>query len=228
MIQILIIMFIIVFIELLVLGLIFSRISIRVNKLDIAYDEIDTKKLNINEFEIFVKFYLFKYLKIVSIKIYKDYLKVFNIKINFSLLRKFKVVEENYKKAYSSLKLLIKNREKINFQLLKPKVYSFKLEFELGTFSQMFTTFMIPAISTSIAVILNSLVKKINPEEYNFKITPKYLNRNVLQIKFNSKITFSSIKLIFFIISLKNIIKENKTEKSLVLVKKSKLKKYAN
>lgn len=228
MIQILIIMFIIIFIEILIIGLIFSKISIQINKFDVSYDEIDSKKFKINEFEILVKFYLFKYIKILSVKLYKDYLKIFNIKIKFDLLRKFKIVEENYKKIYIDFTLLIKNKDEIDFRLLKPQIYSFNFEFEIGTFSQMFTTFMIPTISTSIAIILNNLVQKINPDDYSFKVIPKYFNRNIFKIKFNSKISFSTIKLMFFFFAINNIIKNSKTKNALVLVRNSKLKTLKN
>lgn len=215
----LIIMFIIIFFEIIVLGIIFSKISIQICKLDMLYDEINIPKLKINELEIVVIFYIFKYIKIFSIKIYKDYLKIFNIKIKFDFLKELKLVEENYKTVYSDMKILFKNREKVNLKLLKPNLYSFKLDLELGTFSQMFTTFIIPTISTYLAITLKKIVKDINSKKYSFQIFPKYFSRNILKINLNSKISFSTIKLMLFFFNLKQIIKQNKQEKSLVVIK---------
>lgn len=226
MIPILIIVCIIFFIEILVVGIIFSRAIIEFNNFNIIYDETNSKKFKINEFEISAKIYFFKYIKVLSVKVYKEYIKIFNIKIKIELLKKFKIIEENYKKIYIDFKLLIKNKNEINFKLLKPQIYSFNFEFEIGTISQMFTTFIIPTVSTSIAIILNKLVKKINPDDYNFKISPKYSNKNFLKIKFDSKISFSVIKLIFFILKLKNIVLNNKIRNELVIVKKHNKKEF--
>ena len=87
----------------------------------------------------------------------------------------------------------------------------------------MFTTFIIPTISTYIAITLKKLVKNINSQKYIFQIFPKYFSRNILKINLNSKISFSTIKLIIFFLTLKQIIKQNKPEKSLVVIKNQKV-----
>lgn len=203
MIQFLIILFIIIFLQLIISGIIFSKITVEVNKCDFSYNEVELNKIKFNEFEISVKLYLFKFLKILSIKIVRDYLSIFGIKIKFDFLKRIKKLEENYKKIYLDFKEILKNRKEINLKLISPKLTLFKLNFDFGISSQMLTTFFVPILSTIISFILRNSINKYNINNFYYKITPKYYNRIYLKLNFQTKLNFDTINLLIFIINIK-------------------------
>ena len=145
MLAILIIVFIIILLEIIIIGFTFSNIIIEINDFDISYNEVMPKEFKVSKIDIVVKIYIFKFLKILSIKIHRNCFEIFKMKFKFNLLKK---VKKDYDKYYENFELIIKNRDEINFKLLRPKINSLDLELFFGTYSPLLTTFSIPAIST--------------------------------------------------------------------------------
>lgn len=210
MLGILIILFIIIFIELIVIGFTFSSVVLEIKKCDISYNENGLKKFDIKDIDFVIKIYIFKILKILSIKIYKDYLEIFKIKIKYSLLRKIK---KNMNLIFEDIKIIIKKREDINFKLLKPRINSLNLYLTFGTPSQVLTTFSVPTISTFLSMLLSNSITNFNLDTYNYKIVPQYLNKNYLKLNLNTKLSFNTLNLIIFLTNIKEILKTNKAIK---------------
>ena len=208
MIQFLTILFIIIFFQIIIFGLIFSTITLEVDKCKFSYNEIEVNKFKFKELEISIKLYLFKFIKILSIKIFKDYLTIFGIKIRFDLINKIKFFEENYKKIYWDFKEIFKNRKYLNLKLINPRLKVFKFYLDFGISSQMITTFLVPVLSTVLSFILRNSISNYNINNYSYKITPKYVNKNFLRLNFQTKLNFNTINLIIFYLNIKNVIRK--------------------
>ena len=78
---ILVFLFIIIFVSLLILGLVFSKIIIDVEEFNVSNKRDNIFNIYFNGLKINVKIYLFKILKIASIKINKEGIEIFGIKI---------------------------------------------------------------------------------------------------------------------------------------------------
>ena len=207
MLAILIIVFIIILLEIIIIGFTFSNIIIEINDFDLSYNEVMPKEFKVSKIDIVVKIYIFKFLKILSIKIHRNCFEIFKMKFKFNLLKK---VKKDYDKYYENFELIIKNRDEINFKLLRPKINSLDLELFFGTYSPLLTTFSIPAISTFLSVFLSNSITNYDINTYNYKIIPRYINRNCLSIKLNTKLSLNTINLVLFLWSIKELYMVNK------------------
>ena len=207
MLAILIIVFIIILLEIIIIGFTFSNIIIEINDFDISYNEVMPKEFKVSKIDIVVKIYIFKFLKILSIKIHRNCFEIFKMKFKFNLLKK---VKKDYDKYYENFELIIKNRDEINFKLLRPKINSLDLELFFGTYSPLLTTFSIHAISTIISVFKSNYIKNYDINTNKYKIIPKYINRNCLSIKLNTKLSLNTINLVLFLWSIKELYMVNK------------------
>lgn len=206
MLAILIIVFIIILLEIIIIGFTFSNIIIDIDEFDISYNEVMPKEFKVNRINIVLKIYIFKIFKVLSIKIHRNYFEIFKIKVKFNILKK---VRKDYDKFYRDFEIMIKKREEINFKLLRPKINSLDLELFFGTYSPLLTTFSIPAISTFLSVLLSNSITNYDVNTYNYKIIPRYINRNCLNIQLNTKLSFYSINLILFLWSVRKILRIN-------------------
>ena len=83
MLAILIIVFIIILLEIIIIGFTFSNIIIEINDFDISYNEVMPKEFKVSKIDIVVKIYIFKFLKILSIKIHRNCFEIFKMKFKF-------------------------------------------------------------------------------------------------------------------------------------------------
>lgn len=206
MLAILVIVFIIILLEIIIIGFTFSNIIIDINDFDISYNEVMPKEFKVNKIDIVVKIYIFKVFKVLSIKIHRNYFEVFKIKFKLNILKK---VRKDYDRFYRNFEIMIKKRDEINFKLLRPRINSLDLELFFGTYSPLLTTFSIPAISTFLSVFLSNSITNYDVNTYNYKIVPRYLNRNCLSIELKTELSFNSINLILFLWSVRKILRVN-------------------
>lgn len=206
MLAILVIVFIIILLEIIIIGFTFSNIIIDIGELDISYNEVMPKEFRVNKINIVVKIYIFKVFKVLSIKVHRNYFEIFKIKFKLNILKK---VRKDYDKFYKDFEIMIKKRDEINFKLLRPRINSLNLELFFGTYNPLLTTFSIPAISTFLSVFLSNSITNYDVNTYNYKIVPRYLNRNCLSIELNTELSFNSINLILFLWSVRKILRVN-------------------
>ena len=193
-----IIFFILVILQILILGIIVSNLELDIEECDISYNVEIPSKFKIKKLKVNIKLFLFKKIKILKIKLYKNYCVICGIKIHLNVLKKLKDDEE-----YGAL-FIFKNIWK-----LKPEIKNVNFEIEGGTEDTLVTTFLIPTFSTVIFSIIsknmktnnnNSRVnKKIESPNCNLKIIPRYVNTNNLNLKGNLQIDFDTMKTLFFI-----------------------------
>lgn len=192
----------IIFIQIFIIGLIFSKINVDVKKVDITYN----KKLYVNDLEILIYIYVLNKIKIVKIKFYKDYLQILGLKLQYRFIKKFKFARNAYNNLNKKFFKILRNRRKLDMQTLKLEVNKCNLFLKLGTMSQVLTIFSIPLISTIITFFLRNSTNNDNIKKYSYKIIPEYSGRNIFNIKLDTNFEFETIKLIIFLKKLKNLI----------------------
>lgn len=192
----------IIFIQIFIIGLIFSKINVDVKKVDITYN----KKLYVNDLEILIYIYVLNKVKIVKIKFYKDYLQILGLKLQYRFIKKFKFARNAYNNLNKKFFKILRNRRKLDMQTLKLEVNKCNLFLKLGTMSQVLTIFSIPLISTIITFFLRNSTNNDNIKKYSYKIIPEYSGRNIFNIKLDTNFEFETIKLIIFLKKLKNLI----------------------
>lgn len=192
----------IIFIQIFIIGLIFSKINVDVKKVDITYN----KKLYVNDLEILIYIYVLNKVKIVKIKFYKDYLQILGLKLQYRFIKKFKFARNAYNNLNKKFLKILRNRRKLDMQTLNLEVNKCNLFLKLGTMSQVLTIFSIPLISTIITFFLRNSTNNDNIKKYSYKIIPEYSGRNIFNIKLDTNFEFETIKLIIFLKKLKNLI----------------------
>ena len=192
----------IIFIQIFIIGLIFSKINVDVKKVDITYN----KKLYVNDLGILIYIYVLNKIKIVKIKFYKDYLQILGLKLQYRFIKKFKFARNAYNNLNKKFFKILRNRRKLDMQTLNLEVNKCNLFLKLGTMSQVLTIFSIPLISTIITFFLRNSTNNDNIKKYSYKIIPEYSGRNIFNIKLDTNFEFETIKLIIFLKNLKNLI----------------------
>lgn len=187
MIFILIFLFLCFILEIIMLGLIFSSIVINIENFEIQ--GINTKT-NVSSMIASVEIYLYRILKVVKIKFYKEYFKVFFIKIYYKKALKY---EENMELGKKIINVIKEN--KIKIKKIKPEFEKFKFDLNFGTEDAVITSLLTPTVSGIIVYILRKFVKKLNKKDYEFKITPNYFSTNNFTIKFETKIKLKTFEL---------------------------------
>lgn len=160
----LVFLFILIILTVLILT---SKIKIEIK--DLKFYSKQTLGLNFNsylnnKFNIQAKITVLEFLPILWVNINKE--KINKIKQNKRLKKyNFNKISKDF-----SLKKLEKGTEKINIKIKK-----FYLNSQIGTESTVFTSALIPIISTIISIILAK--KKVKIPNQKFNIKPIYNNR---------------------------------------------------
>ncbi len=194
MIWILAVLFILIIIQVVIIGVCFSSLALNVKECEIAYNERFKGKLEIVKSKVSIDVFLFKKIKILSIEIHEDYCEIFKMKLHFNLLKKLKSDKE------SGISYVIKN-----IWRLDPEIKNMNLNIYLGSESVMLNVFVVPFISTLLSGIItnysNNKDISLNTEKSNikFKIMPKFIDKNVFNLKLTTKIYFDTITTLFFI-----------------------------
>ena len=156
-----------------ILMIITIRIKIKFN--DFEFNSQNKEHLNKN-YKIEITVYTFKFIPIFKIKIT-------NKKIKKALSN------EKIRKTINEQKIkIIENRKNIDtikkIKNIKIEIDEMKLDIILGTEDAAITAFIIPIISTFIAIFLGKKVSKCNDKQI-FSIRPVYLSQNLINIKFS-------------------------------------------
>ena len=199
MVAILIILMLIIILDFLVISIFFSNITLNIEKCDISYNDNYINGFYIKNFNLSIQIYFFKYIKLVNIKIYKNYIQIYKFKIKYSIEDKIKDNNELFDDLLKNIKMIRKNKEQINIRNLKPIINNFNLDLSFGTENALVTTFSVPTISFIVSLLLSSSIYKYKEKNYNYKITPKFINRNNFKFYLNTKLSFKTLRLLIFI-----------------------------
>ena len=183
-------------------------ITVRI-KIKFKYFEFNSQnKEHLNKnYKIEVIIYIFNLLPIIKLKITnKKIQKILN--------------NEKIKKAINEQKTkIIENRNDIDINTIKGiknikiEIQEMNLKIQLGTEDASITAFIIPVISTILAVFLSQKVKKYNDKQ-KFIIMPLYINQNLINIEFSGIFQIKMIHIINTICILNKKKKGDKYERT--------------
>ena len=94
---------------------------------------------------------------------------------------------------------------------LQPKIAYLNLQASLGLKSPIATAFTIASMASIISILLSHFAKEWKKENYQYSITPIYLQKNSYQINFNCIIEFKMVHIINVIYIF---IKKGKSDKN--------------
>lgn len=200
-------MIVFLFILLIILALFIAVIStanikiiiqnIRIENIDFAlkilniliYEKDDKLKLNFLDylnFTLKIKLLIFSKIPILSIKLDNIKIKKLLLKQIEKEIRKHKDILEDKKKAKEISKKIVPilNLQKTNLRI------------ELGTEDAAFTAIVSSIVSIFITIALSYVADVKKYKNYNYKITPIYLNENVFFLQFSCIITSKILHII--------------------------------
>lgn len=191
---------IITFILIVSLIIFFANIRIEINSLEITYGNNEDPKF---DFDILLKTYLFKFIKISEVKIDKDKIKRYLKKIEYTkvyrkILENRRIDSDIIKTARKYIKIYKKQFNKSPIVLER-----MDLDLEFGVIDEKVTTY----IASLLSIILGILLVDFKGEYYKFNIRGKCKNNRLINIKLvlESIITINMKHII--IILLKMILK---------------------
>lgn len=155
----------------------------------LLYEKNDKLKLNFLDylsFSVKLKLLAFGKLPILSIKLDNNKIKNIMLKQIDKEIKKHKNIEEDKQRAKELSKKIVPliNLKKGN------------LNIELGTEDAAFTAIASSIVSIFIAVALSYVADVEKYKNYNYKITPIYLNKNVFFLQFSCIITIKLLHII--------------------------------
>ena len=209
----LIILFFIMFVEVLLIGFLFSDLSLNIEKLNIHSTNRKITEVHLEKMNMKLQIYIFKFIKIFSIKIYKNYFEIFKIKVYYEkIFKKYNITDriDIYRRIYSLYKLTKENPSKISFRKIRLKFNSLKLNLNISTENSIITSFLTCFFSTIISILLKNNLsnRKYNLDKFEYKIIPIYLNFDCFKLDLEANISFSMFNILEIIYEYKNLIKE--------------------
>ena len=184
----LIFLFFILLIELVLIGVIFSIVTIRINNIELAKFNDD---IHFDKWDVSLKIYLYKILPILKIKVYRKYCSVLGIKIYY----KEKIKYNSDKQLYKSIYRFFKDD---NFEKMDLKFEELDLYLNFGTEDMVITTGLTVLISNLITLLIRKKIKNFDENKYKFKVEPNFINRNNFRLKIKSKFNLKTLKLISY------------------------------
>ena len=169
-----------------ILGLIFSKVKLVINKLEL--DNTVCKQGYLGDIDGRIKIYLFGIIKILNIKINKTRIKKASLK---KVLSKDKLTAIEGKIAKNVSFKDIKEVKNININLEK-----LDMNLNLGTEDVIITSLIIFVISNIVTFIVVKNINKTNKKKYNYIINPCYQNKNVFILDVNCIISIKTVHII--------------------------------
>lgn len=158
-------MWIVFLLFLFVLGIIFSKIKVNIEKI-----KLDTKGF---DFKIKLDFLWFGILKILKLEFNEVGIKFLKKQIKYNRL----ISESKLEKIKKDFKFDIKKIEGI--EKLKPKIELIKFNLKVGTEDIFITTFLVTVVSVLITEFFRRKIKKLDFEKTYYRVLPEF-NKNVI------------------------------------------------
>lgn len=172
---------------LVVMLIIMSTISIRVDKLQISnYNTFNKLEY---DYIVYWELLFFNRLKILSIRIDKN--KIEELKLN-QKVQKIKL--KNMRKELTS-----KDMIKDIIKELKIELAKLNLDLKIGTEDVIITSGIIVLLSSLIGIIIAKFIRKYDKEKYKYQICPVYQNKNLINLNLNCIIKVKMVHIIYII-----------------------------
>lgn len=186
----------------LILMLVILTIRVRFEFRNFEFTSLYKNHLN-KDYKIKITIYTFERIPILKIKIDNEKIKKFldNEKVRKSIKKQEIKIIENRKDIDKEVLKALKN--------IKIQIDEMNLHISIGTENSSITAFIIPVISTIIAIILSKKVQRYT-EKQKFSVTPVYMNQNLINIEFSG---IFQIKMIHIINTICIVNKRRKGDK---------------
>lgn len=195
MIVFLIVAFLLIILNILIIGFLFSRISINIENCNV-YSNSVFENITIDKMQISINLYLYKIIKILSVKFYKEYLKIGFIKIYYYKIKKYK--KEIIDGTFNVTKLLL-GKNRLTLHILKPNIECFNMNLSLCSKNAAFTSIASGLIGTTTSIVLSKFVKKYDEGKFSYKIVPVYFNINGFKLEIKTEINFNTLNILEFL-----------------------------
>lgn len=184
-----------IIINIFIIGLFISKITINIKNCNV-FSNSGFEDIVIDKMQISINLYIYKLIKILSIKFYKDYLKIGFIKIYYYKILQYKKLI--IKNTVTLTKLLL-GKNRLTLKILKPNIEVFHMNLSLCSKSAALTSISSSLIGTTTSILLSKFVKKYKKEKISYKIVPVYFNINGFKIDLKTKINFDTINIFVFL-----------------------------
>lgn len=187
-----------------ILAIITIRIQIKLT--NIEFSSSNKEHFNKN-YLVEIKLYIFNLIPILKFKITNDTI--------LKLINNEKIKKELKKQEIK----LVENRKDIDLKTInslkniKVQIDEMRLDVTVGTEDASITAFIIPIISTIIAIFLSRQVQEYNDKQI-FSIKPIYINQNLINIEFSGIFQIKMIHIISTICILNKKRKGDKNERT--------------
>ena len=171
--------FIILVIFMILIFTIISTIRISINEFETT--NLTTAKLR---YQLKISFYIFNKIKWFSFKLN-------NRKIN-KIFRKMHLDNLDIKQLEKDIRL----SDVDEILKIKPKISYMNLDLKLGIDDVILTTYLVPIVSTIIAIILPYMSQKTDTNSIYYKIEPIYNMKNKYYIKLNIVLNIKIVNLL--------------------------------
>ncbi len=187
----------------LIIILMILTIRIKIEFIDIKFTSLSKEHLNKN-YKIKIIIYIFEKIPIIVSKITNKKIQkiIKNEKIRNIIKNQETKIIENRKDIDKEVLKGLKN--------IKVEIEKMNLQISIGTEDASITAFIIPVISTFLAMFLSKKVRKSNDKQI-FSITPVYINQNLINIEFSG---IFQIKMIHIINTIYIINKRKRVDKN--------------
>lgn len=192
MIIVLVIFFISIILEIFAIGVLFSRIEIGIENLELIRRN---GMFQIEDFRGILNISLFKNMNLIKIKILKNHLKILGIKISYKKvfkLYKYKTIEDVIFRNIKKIKEYIKE---IYDKNLKLEINKLDLNIDVGTEDSFFTAMIVAFFSSIIPMITRKYIEEYDNQKYKYKISPNYFNINNIKIKLKLNVNIETFNL---------------------------------
>lgn len=188
---------ILVMVFLIVILAVFTTINLHIQNIKFSTKKREKRYLN-KDYKISIELYLFNKIRFFKLDITKNKLEK----------------EKIHKNIYKMEKQMIKNINSFDIKILKNlkylqiKLKKLNLNIDIGLEDAATNAICVGTVSAIIAIILQKFTTKEN-NQYFWKITPIYQNRNLLNVKLDCIFSLKLIHIIYTIYVLKKKGEEN-------------------
>ena len=191
----LILSFLVILFNVLIIGVLLSKVSININNLN-AFTSSGLEGVIIDKLQMSIDLYIYRVIKILSIKFYKDYLKVGFVKVYY-----YKILEYKNKIIDSTVSLtkLLLGKNRLTLSILNPSIENFYMNLSLCSENAALTSITSSLIGTSTSMILSKYVKKYDEDKIYYKIAPVYFNINGFRLELKTIINFNTFNILVFL-----------------------------
>lgn len=184
--MILVFTFILIYITILIITLLLSVLSIRIERMNIS--NYSKEKL-LKDYEFHIELKLLNKIKILDIIINKAFIEKMQLKDKFNNIN------------LSQLRKDIPNKKEIKniIKKLNIDISQLNLNIDIGTEDVIITSAIVAMLSAIIGIVLAQVIKKYDKEKYSYTITPLYINKNVIKISLSCIIQIKIVHIIYII-----------------------------